>query len=152
MAEVPVTARAAARRSRKRAVQRRVDLRAHREAVTDGDYPCRAAIGAGRGLAAEQLVGPRRNVSACPSNPRTRSVGRATSPTAADTRSYQANRELHAQYQSRRRSVVELYNTERPDSSPGYKPPVPEALVWPALPPGSAQPSTQVMAQKPTMH
>jgi transposase InsO family protein len=39
------------------------------------------------------------------------------------------------------------YNTERPHSSLGYKPPAPEAIIWPAPPHGSAPPSTQAMAQ-----
>ena len=38
------------------------------------------------------------------------------------------------------------YNTQRPHSSLGYKPPAPHALLWPAEP----RPST--MAAKPTMH
>jgi len=44
------------------------------------------------------------------------------------------------------------YNTERPHSSLGYKPPAPEAIVWPAPPRGSTPPSAQAMAQKPIMH
>jgi putative transposase len=40
------------------------------------------------------------------------------------------------------------YNTERPHSSLGYKPPAPEAVVWPAPTRGSAQ----AMAGKPIMH
>ncbi|MGB3537483.1 MAG: integrase core domain-containing protein, partial [Mesorhizobium sp.] len=44
------------------------------------------------------------------------------------------------------------YNTERPHSSLGYKPPAPEAIVWPAPPRGSAPSSAQAMAQKPIMH
>jgi len=38
------------------------------------------------------------------------------------------------------------YNTQRPHSSLGYKPPAPSAVLWPAAP----RPST--MAAKPTMH
>ena len=38
------------------------------------------------------------------------------------------------------------YNTQRPHSSLGYKPPAPPAVLWPAAP----RPST--MAAKPTMH
>jgi transposase InsO family protein len=38
------------------------------------------------------------------------------------------------------------YNTQRPHSSLGYPPPVPQAVLWP----GSPSPST--MAAKPTMH
>lgn len=34
----------------------------------------------------------------------------------------------------------------------GYKPPAPEAIVWPAPPRGSAPPSVQPMAHKPIMH
>jgi hypothetical protein len=41
------------------------------------------------------------------------------------------------------------YNTERPHSSLGYKPPAPEAIIWPAPPRGSAPPPAQVMAEKP---
>ena len=44
------------------------------------------------------------------------------------------------------------YNTERPHSSLGYKPPAPEAIVWPAAHRGSAPSSAQAMAQKPIMH
>jgi len=44
------------------------------------------------------------------------------------------------------------YNTERPHSSLGYKPPAPEAIIWPAPARGSAPSSTQAMAQKPIMH
>tara|TARA_R110000751_G_C13720117_1_gene475355 strand:+ start:382 stop:1224 length:843 start_codon:yes stop_codon:yes gene_type:complete len=40
------------------------------------------------------------------------------------------------------------YNTVRPHSSLGYRPPAPEVLLWPA-PPSKAAP---VMALKPTMH
>ena len=44
------------------------------------------------------------------------------------------------------------YNTERPHSSLGYKPPAPEAIIWPAPARGSASSSAQAMAQKPIMH
>ena len=44
------------------------------------------------------------------------------------------------------------YNTERPHSSLGYRPPVPEAVVWPAPTRGSAPSSAQAMAGKPIMH
>ncbi|RWJ60764.1 MAG: transposase [Mesorhizobium sp.] len=44
------------------------------------------------------------------------------------------------------------YNTERPHSSLGYKPPAPEAIIWPAPPRGSAPSSAQAMAEKPIMH
>ena len=44
------------------------------------------------------------------------------------------------------------YNTERPHSSLGYRPPAPEVTIWPAPPPGSAPPSAQPIAEKPIMH
>ena len=44
------------------------------------------------------------------------------------------------------------YNTERPHSSLGYKPPAPQAIIWPAPPPGSTPPSAQAMAEKPIIH
>jgi putative transposase len=44
------------------------------------------------------------------------------------------------------------YNTERPHSSLGYKPPAPEAIIWPAPPRGSAPPSALAMAGNPIMH
>jgi len=44
------------------------------------------------------------------------------------------------------------YNTERPHSSLGYKPPAPEAIAWPSKPAGSLPPATQAMAEKPIMH
>lgn len=44
------------------------------------------------------------------------------------------------------------YNTERPHSSLGYKPPAPEAIIWPVPPRGSAPSSAQAIAQKPIMH
>ena len=44
------------------------------------------------------------------------------------------------------------YNTERPHSSLGYKPPAPEAIIWPVPPCGSAPPSAQAIAEKPIMH
>ena len=44
------------------------------------------------------------------------------------------------------------YNTERPHSSLGYKPPAPEAIVWPSKPAGSLPPAAQAMAEKPIMH
>lgn len=44
------------------------------------------------------------------------------------------------------------YNTERPHSSLGYRPPAPQAIIWPAPPPGSAPPSAQAIAEKPIMH
>jgi len=44
------------------------------------------------------------------------------------------------------------YNTERPHSSLGYKPPAPEAIAWPSKPAGSLPPATQAIAEKPVMH
>jgi transposase InsO family protein len=44
------------------------------------------------------------------------------------------------------------YNTERPHSSLGYKPPAPEAIVWSSKPAGSLPPAAQAMAEKPTIH
>jgi putative transposase len=44
------------------------------------------------------------------------------------------------------------YNTERPHSSLGYKPPAPEAIIWPGQPPGSVPSSAQAMAERPVMH
>jgi putative transposase len=37
------------------------------------------------------------------------------------------------------------YNTQRPHSSLGYKPPAPPTVLWPAAPPST-------IAAKPTMH
>ena len=44
------------------------------------------------------------------------------------------------------------YNTERPHSSLGYKPPAPQAIVWAATPRGSAPPPAQAIAAEPIMH
>jgi len=44
------------------------------------------------------------------------------------------------------------YNTKRPHSSLGYKPPAPEAIVWPSKPAGSLPPAAQAIAEKPVMH
>ena len=44
------------------------------------------------------------------------------------------------------------YNTERPHSSLGYKPPAPEAIAWPSKPARSLPPAAQAMAEKPIMH
>ncbi|WP_131197018.1 IS3 family transposase [Lichenihabitans psoromatis] len=44
------------------------------------------------------------------------------------------------------------YNTLRPHSSLGYKPPAPEALVWPAAQPGPATPATPALAPRPIMN
>ena len=44
------------------------------------------------------------------------------------------------------------YNTQRPHSSLGYRPPAPAAVLWPAAPPQSPAPTTSAVAAKPTMH
>ena len=44
------------------------------------------------------------------------------------------------------------YNTVRPHSSLGYKPPAPEALQWPASQPGPASPATPAVALRLVMH
>ena len=44
------------------------------------------------------------------------------------------------------------YNTKRPHSSLGYRPPAPEAVQWPAPPSGAASPATPVVAPTPVMH
>ena len=44
------------------------------------------------------------------------------------------------------------YNTERPHSSLGYRPPAPEAVQWPAPLRGPASPATPAMVPKPVMH
>lgn len=46
------------------------------------------------------------------------------------------------------------YNTERPHSSLGYKPPAPEAIPWPAPTPrpGSPSPAAQAIAATQIMH
>jgi transposase InsO family protein len=44
------------------------------------------------------------------------------------------------------------YNTRRPHSSLGYRPPAPTAVPWPAAPPQPASPATSNVAGKPTMH
>src|SRR5690606_15120436 len=41
------------------------------------------------------------------------------------------------------------YNTERPHSSLGYKPPAPEAIIWPAPASGAAPSSAQAIAPRP---
>jgi transposase InsO family protein len=43
----------------------------------------------------------------------------------------------------------QYYNTQRPHSSLGYKPPAPKALIWPATPP---EPASLAIAVRPTMH
>ena len=44
------------------------------------------------------------------------------------------------------------YNTQRPHSSLGYKPPAPVAVVWPAAQTQPASPAISTVAAKPTMH
>lgn len=44
------------------------------------------------------------------------------------------------------------YNTRRPHSSLGYRPPAPNALLWPATPTQPAAPAISNVAAKPTMH
>ncbi len=44
------------------------------------------------------------------------------------------------------------YNTRRPHSSLGYRPPAPAAAPWPAAPPQPASLATSTVAAKPTMH
>jgi len=44
------------------------------------------------------------------------------------------------------------YNTKRPHSSLGYRPPAPEAVQWPASPSGTASPATPAVAPRPVMH
>jgi Integrase core domain len=44
------------------------------------------------------------------------------------------------------------YNTKRPHSSLGYRPPAPEVVQWPASPPGPASPATPTVAPRPVMH
>jgi len=44
------------------------------------------------------------------------------------------------------------YNTARPHSSLGYKPPAPKAVLWPASPSQPAPPTTPAVAPRPIMH
>ena len=44
------------------------------------------------------------------------------------------------------------YNTKRPHSSLGYRPPAPEVIQWPATPSGAAPPATPAVASRPIMH
>lgn len=44
------------------------------------------------------------------------------------------------------------YNTSRPPSSLGYRPPAPEVVSWPASPPGTASPATPAVTPSPVMH
>ncbi len=54
------------------------------------------------------------------------------------------------------RAVIEAwrvhYNTVRPHSSLGYRPPAPEAVHWPSRGRGSAPPQASALARKPVMH
>ena len=53
------------------------------------------------------------------------------------------------------KSVIESwrkhYNTKRPHSSLGYRPPAPEVVQWPAPPSGAASPATPAVAPRPVM-
>jgi len=44
------------------------------------------------------------------------------------------------------------YNTKRPHSSLGYRPPAPEIIQWPAPTSGTASPATPAVAPEPVMH
>jgi putative transposase len=44
------------------------------------------------------------------------------------------------------------YNTVRPHSSLGYRPPAPEIVLWPAAQPRPAPPATPAVAPRPIMH
>jgi len=44
------------------------------------------------------------------------------------------------------------YNTKRPHSSLGYRPPAPEVIQCPATPSGAAPPATPAVASRPIMH
>ncbi|MFP3380435.1 transposase, partial [Bacillus sp. SIMBA_069] len=44
------------------------------------------------------------------------------------------------------------YNTERPHSSLGYKPPAPVAVLWPAAQPAPAAPAIAQVEPEQTMH
>jgi transposase InsO family protein len=46
----------------------------------------------------------------------------------------------------------QYYNTVRPHSSLGYRPPAPEATLWPAAQSGPASPATPAIAPRPVMH
>ena len=43
------------------------------------------------------------------------------------------------------------YNTKRPHSALGYRPPAPEVVQWPASPSGAAPPAAPAVATKPVM-
>ena len=44
------------------------------------------------------------------------------------------------------------YNTVRPHSSLGYKPPAPSVVIWPTAEPEPTTPVTPIVADRPTMH
>lgn len=44
------------------------------------------------------------------------------------------------------------YNTKRPHSSLGYRPPAPEVVQWPASPSQAASPARPAVAPRPAMH
>jgi len=44
------------------------------------------------------------------------------------------------------------YNTKRPHSSLGYRPPAPEVAQWPAPPSDAATPAIPAVAPRPVMH
>ncbi|SEN90421.1 Integrase core domain-containing protein [Palleronia pelagia] len=44
------------------------------------------------------------------------------------------------------------YNTKRPRSSLGYRPPAPKVVQWPAPPSGAASPANPAVAQGPVVH
>ena len=44
------------------------------------------------------------------------------------------------------------YNTKRPHSSLGYRPPALQSVQWPAPLNGPASPATPAIAQRPTLH
>lgn len=44
------------------------------------------------------------------------------------------------------------YNTKRPHSSLGYRPPAPEVVQWPASPSAAASPAIPAVAPRPAMH
>ena len=44
------------------------------------------------------------------------------------------------------------YNTVRPHSSLGYRPPAPEAIHWPSREGGSPPPQASTLAPRPVMH
>ena len=43
------------------------------------------------------------------------------------------------------------YNEARPHSALGFRPPAPEAVLWPAAQPGPASPATPAVAMRPIM-